>query len=424
MIPLVISLIGAEALERVIKLREYIIFTLQDLAEEGLFYSWVLYDAGVVDELDTAIEWLDKVAKAYIYVVGLPLIVARFGEEINQTPHLYEFFSQFPSAKEHLQRIEMGITTYINKIDKELLDNIEKLYPKWQMDEETKKKAESNPLEVFDWLKRNIETLWNAMNQDPFKFVNYCVQNLSQTVYPEFLYNIPGWLVFLLMPFIDIDWVIIKTCITLKWALEHFKLSNLADQLPRPYIKGMKVELYDEDELLAEGKVGHDGRIVFETTTDDPTLSDLFINIHGLILRIPIVEIAKKLRLYVETTGTRIGGLETKWVRIEMFTMPDLSKVWIIGFEDLKGQPNPDFDYDDVLIYVFETEDKLIAKVYGTFGDYDNYLYVKGKTNPIHCPPLNIEWRKDKIPPDGYLCAKLEFDKETITLITVERYTE
>ncbi len=423
MIPLIVALIGAEAIKRVIKLREYIIFTLQDLAEEGLFYSWVLYDAGVVDELDTAIEWLDKVAKAYIYTVGLPILIARFGEEINQTPHLYEFFYQFPSAREHLQRIEMGITTYINKVDKELLDNIEKLYRIWQMDEETKKKAEANPLEVFDWLKRNIETLWNAMNQDPFKFVNYCVQNLSQTVYPEFLYNVPGWLVFLLCPFIEIDWVIIKTCITLKWALEHIKLSHLADKLPRPYIKGMKVELLDEDEVLAEGKVGADGSIVFETTTDDPTLSDLFINVHGLILRIPIVEIAKKLKLYVETTGTWIGGLETQFVRIEMFTMPDLSRVWIIGFEDLKGQPNPDFDYDDVLIYVFEEEDKLIAKVYGTFGVYDNYLYIRGVTDPIYCPPLNFEWRKDKIPPDDYLCAVIEFDKETLNVINVIRYT-
>lgn len=424
MIPFIVALIGAEALERVIKLREYIIFTLQDMAEEGLFYSWILYDAGVVDELDTAIEWLDKVAKAYIYVVGLPFIVARFGEEIQQTPHLYEFFYQFQSAREHLQRIEMGSTTYINKIDKELLDNIEKLYPEFQMDEETKKKAESNPLEVFDWLKRNIETLWNAMNQDPFKFVNYCVQNLSQTVYPEFLYNIPKWLVFLLNPFIEIDWVIIKTCITLKWALEHFKLSNLADQLPRPYIPKMKVKLHDEDEVLAEAEVGVDGSIVFETTTDDTTLSDIFINVHGLILRIPIVEIAKKLKLYVKTTDTWIGGLETQWVRIKMFTMPDLSRVFIIGFEDLKGQPNPDFDYDDVLIYVFETEDKLIAKVYGTFGRYDNYLNVESETEPIHCPPRNVNWRKDEIPPDDYLCAVMEFDKETITLINVERYTE
>ena len=423
MIPMIVALIGAEAIERVIKLREYIIFTLQDMAEEGLFYSWILYDAGVVDELDTAIEWLDKVAKAYIYVVGLPLIIARYHKEIQQTPHLYEFFYQFPSAREHLQRTEMGITTYINKIDKELLDNIEKLYPKFQMDEETKKKAEANPLEVFNWLKQNIETLWNAMNQDQFKFVNYCVQNLSQTVYPEFLYNIPAWLVFLLNPFIEIDWVIIKTCITLKWALEHFKLSNLAEQLPRPYIPKMKAKLHDEDEVLAEGQVGADGSIVFETTTDDTTLSDLFINLHGLILRIPVVEIAKKLKLYVKTTDTFIEGLETQWVRIEMFTMPNSSKAWIIGFEDLKGQPYIDFDYEDVLIYVFETEDKFITKLYGTFGSYDNYLYVEGETEPIHCPPRGIGWRKDEIPPDDYLCAILEFDKETITLINVERYT-
>lgn len=424
MIPLIVSLIGAEAIERVIKLREYIIFTLQDMAEEGLFYSWILYDAGVVDELDTAIEWLDKVAKAYIYVVGLPFIVARFGEEIQQTPHLYEFFYQFPSAREHLQQIEMGITTYINKIDKELLDNIEKLYPIWRMDEETKKKAESNPMEVFNWIKDNIEALINQLEGDPIKFVEYACQRLSQTVYPEFLYNLPGYLVWILNPFIDIDWVVIKTCITLKWALEHFKLSHLADKPPRPYIPKMKVKLHDEDEVLAEGQVGHDGSIVFETTTDDTTLSDLFINVHGLILRIPIVEIAKKLKLYVKTTDTWIVGLETKYVRIELFTMPDLSKIWIIGFEDLKGQPNIDFDYDDVLIYVFETENKLIAKVYGTFGAHDNYLYVEGETEPIRCPPRNIEWRKDEIPQDDYLCAVMEFDKETLTLINVERYTE
>lgn len=399
MIPLIVSLIGAEALERVIKAREYLIFTLQDVAESALFASWVIYDSGQTDKLDYAIELLDKTAKAYSYTVGLPLIVARFGEEIQQTPHLYEFFYQFPSAREHLQRIEMGITTYINKIDKELLDNIEKLYPIWQMDEETKKKAEANPLEVFNWIKDNIEALINQLGGDPIKFIEYACQRLSQTVYPEFLYNLPDWLVWILNPFIEIDWVVIKTIITLKYALNHYRLGQLADQLPRPYIKGMKVNLLRNYEVIAETEIKADGS--FETEFEFHGLSELRINMHGLIYPIFFPT------AYFSSYDNKLISIKEGHypASFDYFVENDNIKVVIWG-SDQDGKTPPHEDFNSILYTITITDEGNIkVEILGVYTPhkitvfvYDQYIAtVSGEIGYLYEPivkefPIPKEW--------------------------------
>jgi len=58
----------------------------------------------------------------------------------------------------------------------------------------------------------------------------------------------------------------------------------------------------------------------------------------------------------VKETGVVIHAYESEWCRIETVTP---GREWLYGFEELKGQPNPDYDFDEPLIRVEKTDNRL-----------------------------------------------------------------
>ena len=62
------------------------------------------------------------------------------------------------------------------------------------------------------------------------------------------------------------------------------------------------------------------------------------------------------ISVVVKETGAVIHASESEWCKIET-VQP--GREWTYGFEEMKGQPNPDYDYDEPLIHVEKRDGSL-----------------------------------------------------------------
>jgi len=69
----------------------------------------------------------------------------------------------------------------------------------------------------------------------------------------------------------------------------------------------------------------------------------------------------------VKETGAVIHASESEWCRIEEIKP---GREWTYGFEEMKGQPSPDYDYDEPLLHVEKIDNRLqltIKEYHGGF---------------------------------------------------------
>ncbi len=69
----------------------------------------------------------------------------------------------------------------------------------------------------------------------------------------------------------------------------------------------------------------------------------------------------------VKETGEVIYATESEWCRIETIRP---GREWVYGFEEMKGQPSPDYDYDEPLLHVEKIDNRLqltIKEYHGRF---------------------------------------------------------
>ena len=83
-----------------------------------------------------------------------------------------------------------------------------------------------------------------------------------------------------------------------------------------------------------------------------------------------IMSILSRFKLYVEDTGETIKGNESEWVKVKK-----CNGFYWVGFEDMKGQSNPDYDYEDVILIIKETFAHYVIDVYHGEHSYTNKLY-------------------------------------------------
>ena len=87
-----------------------------------------------------------------------------------------------------------------------------------------------------------------------------------------------------------------------------------------------------------------------------------------------IEKIRDRFAIYVRDTNTWIYGYESDWVK----TVKCDNWYWI-GFEDMKSQPNPDYDYEDVILKVYETEYSYVVEIWHGEHSYTNDIYYNGE---------------------------------------------
>jgi len=407
-LPLVISLLAPELIERIVKAREDIIFNLQDWISDCLFSGFLCEEADAFDKIHEYMEIMDKFIKAYCFIIPLPILVAYAGEEIMKDEVLLNYFWQFPSVREHLELQASGVPYTFTGYDEELLDNVAKYLPEGDKAFKKWKEESGSIFDFFNIIWDTINSFWQALGEDPMSFVNHVLQEFSQADYPAFLFNIPRELIFVLNPFIEIDWVVIKTAIQCYYAFEKYSLNAELAKYPKAFVEGQWIWIQYNDEIIAKGELDAEGHFELQGQFEGEFWKDVKINTHGLIYLKDIAELCSLFDVYVETTGQWINGCETKWTEVAIFTDPEFNTYIALKFEDMKGQPNPDFDYNDVWITFEEVNNEYYdVKIYGTTGSYTNHVYFR-KQYICTCPSggglEEVRWHG-------------KIDKKTLTII-------
>jgi len=379
-LPLLIAIFAPEIVKRVVKAREDIIFTLQDWISDCLFSAFLCEEADAFDTIHDYMEVMDAFIKAYCFIIPLPILVAYAGDEIRKDPVLECYFSQFPSVREHLELQAQGVPYTYTGYDEELLDNIAKYLP---FGEEGFKKWKEESGSIFDYFKMiwdTINSLWSAYSEEPMNFVRHVLQEFSQVDYPAELFHIPKELVYVLNPFIAIDWTVIKTSIQCYYAFEKYALNMELAKYPKAFVEGQWIWLEYNSDMLAKTELDADGHFELEGEFKGERWKDVKINTHGLIYLKEIAELCSLFAINPIDTYEWIEGSETKWTKVVIFTTPDFQTYIELRFEDMKNQPNPDFDYNDTIITFKEVDNQYYeVKIYRGEHGYTIDIYFRGE---------------------------------------------
>ncbi len=378
-LPLLISLLAPELIERIVKAREDIIFNLQDWISDCLFSGFLCEEADAFDKIHDYMEIMDKFIKAYCFIIPLPILVAYAGEEISKDPVLLNYFWQFPAVREHLELQASGVPFTFTGYDEELLDNVTRFFPNG---DEAYKKWKEESGSIFDFFNMIWDTLngfWQALGEDPMSFVNHVLQDISQADYPAFMFHIPREIIFMLNPFIEIDWVVIKTAIQCYYAFEKYSLNAELAKYPKAFVEGQRIWLENNGEIIAKSELNAEGHFKLEGSITTEKFTNVRLNTHGLIYLDEIFEICRRSYWIECETNKFIPMDDVKYNHVSIFTLPDFRHVALIGSED-EYEIYHDFIMEgDILLRIYEYENFFEVQVFGTTGDYSNWYYYNNE---------------------------------------------
>jgi len=391
-----------------LKFREDIIFHIQDWISDCQFAAFIAEEADAFDKIHEFMAFMDKLIKAYIFMIPLPLLVSYASDEMVQDPVLNAYFSQFPSVREHIKLIDAHAPYAFTGYHEELLDNYANMFPGGDKVVEKMKEEHANIKDYFNLLWKELENYFVDIGEDPQSFTNHVLQDMGQSTYPAEFWHIPKEIVWFLNPFIAIDWIMIKTAIQCYYSFEKYALNGELAKYPQPFIPGQWIWIQQNSNILAKTELDAEGHFTLEGSFEGEYWKDIAINSHGLLFLDEIAKLCSKFWVYVKTTGEWINGCETKWTEVGIWTTPDFKHVITLKFEDLKNQPNPDFDYNDVWITMVEQDEGYYdVKIYGTDGGYENHVYFDNDFVCV-CPSSGgleeVRWHG-------------KIDKKTLTII-------
>jgi len=309
-----------------------------------------------------------------------------------------------------------GVPFSFTGYDEELLDNVARFFPNG---DEAYKKWKEESGSIFDFFNMIWDTLngfWQALGEDPMSFVNHVLQECSQADYPAFMFHIPKEIIFMLNPFIEIDWVVIKTAIQCYYAFEKYSLNAELAKYPKAFVEGQWIWLENNGEIIAKTELDAEGHFEITAPITTEKFTNIRLNTHGLIYLDEIFEICRRSKWVEDITGDTYYFDDPKWTQLRIFTLPDFRVVADIGTQD-SPEKYPDFIYNpEVLLRIYEYEDYFYCELYTNTGDYDNLYYYNDKfvcrlrtDNPCH------PWRED-IPNHNPECT-FKIDKRTYEII-------
>jgi len=408
MIPLIIAWLGKSAIRRMLKFREDIIFHIQDWISDCQFAAFIAEEADAFDKIHEFMTFMDKLIKAYIFMIPLPVLVSYASDEMVKDPVLNAYFSQFPSVREHIKLIDAHAPYAFTGYDEQLLDNLARLFPGGEKTVEKMKEEHANILDFFKLLWKELENYFIDIGEDPQSFTNHVLQDMGQSTYPAEFWHIPKELVWFLNPFIAIDWVMIKTAIQCYYSFEKYALNGELAKYPQPFIPGQWIWLQQNSNILAKTELDAEGHFTLEGSFEGEFWKDIAINSHGLLFLDEIAKLCSLFDLYCNESGQWINGCETKWTSFNIFTTPEFEHYFILWFEDMKGDPNPDMDYDDVFIRIKDADTGYYEVEIGSYHALrHNDIYFR-KTFLCHCPTASNEEK---------IAWKGKINKKTLTII-------
>lgn len=407
-LPLLISLFAPELIERIVKAREDIIFNLQDWISDCLFAGFICEEADAFDKIHEYMEIMDKFIKAYCFIIPLPILVAYAGEEIMKDPVLLNYFWQFPAVREHLELQASGVPFSFTGYDEELLDNVARLFPEGDKAYKKWKEESGSIFDFFNMIWDTLTGFWQALGGDPMSFVNHVLQECSQTDYPAFMFHIPRELIFILNPFIEIDWAVIKTAIQCYYSFEKYSLNAELAKYPKAFVEGQWIWLEYNGEILAKTELDAEGHFELQGQFEGEFWKDVKINTHGLMFLTDVAELCSLFDLKSQGLNRFINGCDTLRTSLNIFTTPDFEHYIMLWFEDTAHEYPEGFDWNDVFIRIKDTNKGYYEVEIGSYETaYSDEFYFRKKFL-CKCEPSHYE---EKIAWRG------KIDKKTLTII-------
>jgi len=367
------SLTLEQALKYAYKIPVKIFKHFHDVLGEMSFGAWISYNAQNIEYLQSYIDAHERALLAYTYYCN-PILLFNYAYDsikndkdvldfISKTRYLYnsyQIIKQLKALGKETEQLIEFINTVIDLSPFSFIKVILELIYK-------------DPLKYYDeWTQQFYNYLTQA-DYNIMDFFNNVISNFDKSDPPVIDVLLKPSLIYKINPLTHFQfatWIShIKLHYTYKKVINFVKQPKITSDF---YTK-LQARLYFDKQKIAWKRVNSDGEAVFIIPKDEFNKynpKSIMIDIMGLKSywrRQP----AEHIKVYVHDTGVWISIQEPEWAKWE--SLPDN---WNrVSIEDMKGQANPDYDYDDVIIEYRIENNAIHFRIYDGEHGYTNSVY-------------------------------------------------
>ena len=250
----------------------------------------------------------------------------------------------------------------------------------------------------FEEFTRLFISMWIEANQDPQNFLNIVMQKFTTQTFPLISALPASNLLMKLNPFLHFEMASIIGHAHANTAYKYVLKSMTTPKFSPKFYTSLQARLLFDNKVMAWKRPEEDGRVVFEipkqTVLNNPAMLEK-ISFLGLETSQPGV-LFPECELYVHDTRTYISANDVQFTRRTY-----LGDGWVeVGFEDMKGLPNPDFDYNDAFFRYKFLGNKMYWEVWNGEHGFTHSYFIMG-VKICDLPPRS-EYTKVKVA-EGYL---------------------
>ncbi|MBT0160790.1 hypothetical protein G4O51_12490 [Candidatus Bathyarchaeota archaeon A05DMB-2] len=330
---------------------------------------YISYLASDTARIKMYLSLLNRALRAYITICPATAILSVYGREIYYSTTLKEYFHNNLNCEEWLEwyhGYNFNVPWYATPqaLAMWLYNCVRALIPAVQ----TLNIATTLTGQFTAW-QEIVEELSGIEDKNTNEVVDYINSTMKAYIPtpPEGYADPAQWKQ--INPFIDVDWTVIKSFIVLYQA--YSRLSTLDDPSApvMPYVKGQRVDVWQDGRLTDPHYLDAEGRVAVDLPAESRALK---LDSFGLTCEISLpVHYLERFKIWVRDTSTWIYSYEETWVK-KSREPPDWD---VLGFEDQKGMPNPDWDFDDLIVKCRIEDGRLHVKIYNGTKEYTHDVY-------------------------------------------------
>jgi len=314
-------------------------------------------------------ERVRYVINAYIYFLSLPCILNFFGKEIAGTSFLHDYFLQFKGYVKWYDAYKSGqlpqptIESWFDFF-RELGYTMGFQYVLAKIGD-----LVGLPILAQQFIYQQFPKQFWADYVNPFYVVDWFNQQMKRDDFDLGLTTIPSFFWYPIHPFIHLDWAVIKSYIALYKTYRDIRWEEEQPEYTPPYVRNQLVKIELDGKVWDYTTIDSEGVLKYKIPKDK-VKNVITLDSFGLKLDIPILP-TYPLKVYVQNTDTWINANETEWVKSEPAEGWDYKLCW----EDMKNQPECDYDYNDVITYIKILGKTLELKVTCYHSHYVDRVY-------------------------------------------------
>lgn len=417
---LVIAWMVTQIVRRVFKFRQKIVGLVQDFLGSILFAGFIDKAAQRWDLIPHHMRLMDMGIKAYIFIVPLPVLVARYHYEIKADPTLYGYFSQFPAVREHFGLIEQNVIYTHSQIEKELIQDLSMLSSNPQYIRDKEDDIMKDIRVFFQAWSDTLWQLWQTCREDPLTFCEILTQKLTQVRYPSVLYHMNEWIAMSLNPCLCFDWATIASCIHSYDAYNKVATQLEWLEVPQAYIPRMRVRLAIPEGVAAEGAVYQNGHFSLKTKEPVASLEALKVSLHDLGLPIQHLDYLLKFSYVVNWSGEKFLFTDPVKASYKSHYFGNWDHSLLLFLRLIPEGLDRDQHWGCFAMRAWERQDAYVVEVFCVLTGNAGELHLTGYGKVCDIPYRYLPDVQLINVTNDYLVGKIYLDKETKEITEVK----